>query len=163
MKNEKYKIKSASEQELLLYCFAGEALCAIQHIEDAISHSIVLKINAPPTKPEADQLLEKHRSYTLGKAIKISEEASLYNEVLQQELKRFLSERNWLVHRSIALSRDEWDANVSRDKLFSRLKAITTNVQRLQRLIENDLIEFAEAQGKDMSRVKAYINKHDVE
>ncbi|MCL6417577.1 hypothetical protein MIB92_18095 [Aestuariirhabdus sp. Z084] len=163
MENEKCKIKSASEQELSLYCFVGEALCAIQHIEDAISHSIVLKINAPQTKPEADQLLEKHRSYTLGKAMKICEGASLYDEVLQQELNKFLSERNWLVHRSIAHSRDEWDANVSREKLFGRLKAITTHAQRLLQLIEKDLIEFSEAKGKGMSSVKAYIDKHYVE
>lgn len=160
MERKKYKFKPASKQELSLYCFVGEAVCAIQHIEDALSHSIVLKNNAPPSKPEADQLLEKHRSYTLGKAINISEKAGLYEDALQQELKNFLSERNWLIHKSIAHDRDEWDSNTSRDQLFLRVKAITTHAQKLLQMIEADLIEFSEANGKDMSRVRAEIKEY---
>ena len=158
--SEKYRFKPASQQELSLYCFVGESVCAVQHVEDALSHSIVLKKTKPRLRSEADQLLEEHRSYTLGKAIKISEQASLYPESLQQELKEFLSERNWLIHKSIAQGRDEWDLNISRENLFCRLKAITTQAQRLLQLIEEDLIEFSEANGVDMSRVRAEINKH---
>ena len=157
---EKYRFKPASQQELSLYCFVGESVCAVQHVEDALSHSIVLKKIKPRLKSEADQLLEKHRLYTLGQAIKIAEQASLYPESLQQELKEFLSERNWLIHKSIAQGRDEWDLNISREKLFVRIKAITTQAQKLLQLIESDLIEFSEAKGIDMSRVRAEINKH---
>ncbi len=158
--SEKYRFKPASQQELSLYCFVGESVCAVQHVEDALSHSIVLKKTKPRLRSEADQLLEKHRSYTLGKAIKIAEQASLYPELLQQELREFLSERNWLIHNSIAQGRDEWDLNISREKLICRIKAITTQAQKLLQLIEEDLIEFSEANGVDMSRVKAEINKH---
>lgn len=160
MESEKYKLKPASEQELSLYCFVGEAVCAIQHVEDALSHSIVLKNNQPPSKLEADQLLEKHRSYTLGRAINIGEKEGLYEEALQQELKKFLSERNWLIHKSIAHGRDEWDLNKSGDQMFRRIKTITMHAQELLQMIEEDLIEFSEANGKDMSRVRAEINKH---
>ena len=158
--SEKYRNKTASQQELSLYCFVGESVCAVQHVEDALSHSIVLKKAKPRLRTEADQILEKHRSYTLGQAIKIAEKASLYPEPLQQELREFLSERNWLIHKSIAQGRDEWDANISRDKLIHRIKAITAQAQKLLQLIEEDLIEFSEANGVDMSRVRAGINKH---
>ena len=158
--SKKYRFKPASQQELSLYCFVGESVCAIQHVEDALSHSIVLKMTKPRLRSEADQLLEEHRSYTLGKAIKIAEQASLYPESLQQELIEFLSERNWLIHKSIAQGRDEWDLNISREKLICRIKAITTQAQKLLQLIEEDLIEFSEANGVDMSRVRAEINKH---
>ena len=158
--NEKYRFKPASQQELTLYCFVGESVCAVQHVEDALSHSIVLKKTKPRLRSEADQLLEKHRSYTLGKAIKIAEQESLYPESLQQELKEFLLERNWLIHKSIARGRDEWDLDISREKLFFRIKAITTQSQKILQLVEEDLIEFSEANGVDMSRVRAEINKH---
>lgn len=158
--SEKYRFKLASQQELSLYCFVGESLCAVQHVEDALSHSIVLKKTKPQLRSKADQLLEEHRSYTLGKAIKIAEQACLYPESLQQELKEFLLERNWLIHKSIAQSRDEWDLNISREKLIRRIKAITTQAQKLLQLIEDDLIRFSEANGVDMSRVRAKINKH---
>ncbi|MBU0480569.1 MAG: hypothetical protein KKG47_05660 [Proteobacteria bacterium] len=124
--SEKQRLKPASKQEISLYCLVGESVCAVQHVEDALSHSIVLKKTKPQLRSEADQLLEKHRSYTLGKAIKIAEQASLYPESLQRELENLLSERNWLIHKSIAQGRDEWDLNISREKLLSRIKAITT-------------------------------------
>lgn len=156
----KFRNKPASQQELSLYCFVGESVCAVQHVEDALSHSIVLKKDKKRIKSEADQLLEKHRSYTLGKAITIAEQASLYPKSLQQELREFLSERNWLIHKSIAHGRDEWDLNVSREQLFFRIKAITTQAQKLQQLIEEDMLEFAEANGIDMSRVRAEIKRN---
>lgn len=93
------------------------------------------------------------------KAIKIAEQAQLYSEPLQQELEGFLSERNWLVHKSIAQSRDDWDLNVSREQLFRRIKAINAQAQKLLHWIEEDLMSFSEANGKDMSRVRAEIQR----
>jgi hypothetical protein len=154
------RFKQASEQEITLYCLAGEALCAVQHVEDALSHSIVIKKTRPEEKKEADSLLDKHRSYTLGKAIKIASQECLYTESLQDELDDFLSKRNWLIHKSIAQSRREWDLNVSRDKLMDRIKAITFQAHSLLRLIVEDLMQFAEENGADMSRVKAEISKY---
>nr|WP_321485606.1 hypothetical protein [uncultured Draconibacterium sp.] len=152
------------QDELTLYVLTGEALCMIQHLEDALSHAIVLKkeVKRPNGIPKtnADFFLNKYRSYTLGKAIGIAKKKQLYTHQLQQELKEFLSERNWLVHKSIAHNRDEWDMNVSRDKLFDRIKAVTNQALRLQTLIEDDLIIFSETNGVDMSRVQAEIMKH---
>lgn len=158
--SQKYKFKQASQPELMLYCLVGEAVCYVQHVEDALSHSIVLKKTKPKTKLEADQLLAKHRTETLGSAISIAEKECLYPESLQQALNKFLSERNWLIHKSIAQNRDEWDLNISRDKLMARIKSITTQAQELIQLIEEDLIVFSENNGVDMTRVKDEINKH---
>lgn len=157
--SEKYRFKQASDQELTLYCIAGEALCAVQHVEEALSHSIVIKKIRPESKKDANNLLDKHRSYTLGKAIEIARQECLCNESLQQELDDFLSKRNWLIHKSIAQNRREWDLNISRDILMTNIKAITKQAHNLQRLIEEDLINFAEENGVDMSRVKAEISK----
>ena len=152
------------QDELTLYVLTGEALCMIQHLEDALSHAILLKkdVKRPNSIPKAnaDFSLNKYRSYTLGKAIDIAKKEQLYTHQLQQELEEFLSKRNWLVHKSIAHNRDEWDMNVSRDKLFDRIKAVTNQALRLQTLIEDDLIIFSENNGVDMSRVRAEIMKH---
>ncbi len=158
-----FRNKLASQQELSLYCHLGEAVCAVQHVEDALSHSIVLKKEKRRRKLEADQLLEKYRSYTLGKAITIAEKANLYPESFQQELRGFLSERNWLVHKSIAQGRHDWDLNISREQVFCRIKAIIVQAQKLLYWIEEDLIEFSEANGVDMSRVRAEIERYDSE
>lgn len=153
-----------AQDELTLYVLVGEALCMIQHLEDALSHSLVLKkdVKRPHRIPkvEADVLLKKYRLYTLGQAIKISKKEQLFSERVQGELEKLLTERNWLVHKSIAQNRDEWDLNISRGKLFDRIKAITKQSQRLQNLIEDDLIKFSEANGVEMSRVRNEITKH---
>ena len=158
--SKKYRLKPASQQELSLYCLVGESVCVVQHVEDALSHLIVLKTSKTRSKSKADKLLEKHRSYTLGQAIKTGEKLEIFSKTLLQELRCFLSERNWLIHRSIAQGRDEWDLNISRDKLFSKIKAITTHAQEILQLIEEDMIEFSEANGVDMSNVRAEIQKH---
>ena len=157
---DEYKFKPASEEEVALYCLVGEAVCYVQHLEDALSHTIALKHNTPSSKPEADERLEKYRKHTLGRAIGVLERESLCQDALLIELKDFLAERNWLVHKSIAPSRDEWDNLESRPYLMERVKAVTTRAQKLLQAIESDLIEFAETNGKDMSRVKAEIHKH---
>lgn len=155
----KYRSNPASQQELSLYCYVGEAISAVQHVEDAISHSIALKKSKTRLKSEGDKLLEKHRSYTLGKAINIAAKECLFPGPLQKALGEFLIERNWLVHKSIAHSRDDWNLNISIESIIYRAKAITTQAHNLQLLIEDDLIGFCETNGADMSRVKAEIKK----
>lgn len=157
---EKYRFKRASQEEESLYLFVGESVCAIQHLEDALSHSIVLKKFKPKVKAEADQLLVKHRLYTLGQAIKISEKASLYPDPLLKELNELLVERNWLIHKSTSHSRDDWDLDIGRENLIRRIRDITKKAQRIIQLIEEDLIEYSESNGVDMSRVKAEIRKN---
>ncbi len=140
--SENFRFKQASNQELSLYCLVREAACAVQHVEDALSHSIVIKKLSPEERKEAINLLDKCRSYTLGKAIMIAKQECLYPKVLQKGLEVLLSERNWLIHKSIAQSRHEWDLNVSRDKLMARIKAISVQAHNLQRLIEEDMMKF---------------------
>lgn len=158
--SQNYRFKQASNQEISLYCLVGEAVCAVQHLEDALSHSIVIKKIGPASKKEADNLLVKHRSYTLGKAIKIVKQESLCPDVLQHKLDDFLTVRNWLIHKSIAQSRREWDLNISRDELMARIKAISAQAQNLQRLIEEDMMQFLEDKGVNMSRVRSEISKY---
>jgi len=156
----KYRLKPASQQEVSLYLFVGESVCAIQHLEDALSYSIVLKMFKPKTKSEAGKLLEKYQSYTLGQAIKFSKKENLYFEPLLKVLKELLADRNWLIHKSISHSRDKWDLNIGREKLIQRIKDITKRALEILQLIEEDLILFSEANGIDMSRVKAGIRKN---
>ena len=44
-----------------------------------------------------------------------------------------------------------------REKLFLRLKAISNKAPKLQRAIEDDMVEFCEAAGKHMSEICAVI------
>ena len=48
---------------------------------------------------------------------------------------------------------------VSKNDLLVRIKNISNKSQVLQQLIEDGMVEFCEANGKDMSKVRAEINK----
>src|SRR5690606_19953751 len=157
---ERNRFKKASQKEISLYTFIGESLCAVQILEDALSHSIVLKKTEPEQKIEADKLLEKQRSCTLGRAIRIVKEESLLPKSLEKELSEILTERNWLIHKSIVHNIIELESDYSRTKLIHRIKNIAIKAHNLQILIEEDLFEYVENKGIDMSRVKAEIDKY---
>ena len=91
--SHKYSKKPANQDEIKLYCLIGEALCMVQHLEDALSHSITLKkdVKTPYSMPlkKANELLEGYRFYTLGQAIKLAKKEILYPEPLKQNLDFF--------------------------------------------------------------------------
>ena len=157
---ENIKFKEASKREITLYTFLGESLCAIQILEDALSHSIVLKKTEPDQKKEADDLLKKQRKYTLGMAINIIKKESLFPKPLEMELSNLLTERNWLIHKSITENKGDLKSDFYFNKLFNRIKALTLKAHKLQISIELDLIEYSEKKGIDMTNVKNAMNKH---
>lgn len=91
----------ANQDEITLYCFVGEALWKIQIVEQALSHSVTLKMNSAETKERADEFLKQQQTYTLGRAIKVAMREKLYSLSLQEELNTFLEQRNWLVHKAV--------------------------------------------------------------
>lgn len=149
--NKNIKFKKASQKEITLYASLGESLCAVQILEDALSHAIVVKKIEPNQKKQADDLLEKQRFYTFGKAITIAKKESLLPKDIENELSKLLKERNWLVHQSITEKKDEYKSDSFFNKLFKRTEEITLKAQRLQNSIEQDLIGYAEKKGIYMS------------
>ncbi|WP_299135285.1 hypothetical protein [uncultured Tenacibaculum sp.] len=154
------KFKEASDNEKFLYCILGEALCAVQVLEDALSHYIVLKKTKPSQKKKADNLLKKQRFYTFGKAINVAKKETLLPESLMIELSKFLPERNWLIHESLIENKDEFQSDSFFKKLSKKTKDISLKAHKLQIKIELDLIEYAEKKGIDLSEVKNKMNKH---
>ncbi|WJS94620.1 hypothetical protein NYQ10_21300 [Flavobacterium johnsoniae] len=141
----------ANTNEINLYCFLGEAMLKTQMAEQALSHSITLKMNPTETKERADEFLKQNQRYTLGKAIKIAIKKKLYNLSLQDELNAFLQQRNWLVHKVIIGNEEDFNAGNIKEELFHKIKAISDKAENIQREIEYDLIDFCSSKGKDMS------------
>lgn len=162
--SHKHTRKPANRDEINLYCLVGEALCMVQHLEDALSHSVTLKkeVKKPYSMPlkKANEILEKYRFYTLGQAIKLAKKENIYPESLLQDLDVFLSERNWLVHKCMPLNREDMYSDAGKHKLFHRIKNVTDNARILLQSIEMDLIDFSSLNGLDMSGVQVAMQKH---
>ncbi|GEM50741.1 hypothetical protein EB1_05310 [Empedobacter brevis NBRC 14943 = ATCC 43319] len=152
MKDNVIKIP-ANDIEINLYCFLGEALLKTQMAEQALSHSITLKMNPAETKERADEFLKQNQSYTFGHAIKIAIKEQLYSSSLQDSLNDFLKQRNWLVHKVICGNEENLNVENIKEELFHKIKSISDNAENIQRLIEYDLIEFCSSQGKNMSEI----------
>ncbi|PWH82007.1 hypothetical protein DIS18_12125 [Algibacter marinivivus] len=157
---KKINFKETSEKEINLYTCLGESLCAVQILEDALSHLIILKKTEPDQKKVADDLLKKQQFYTFGRAIKIAKDESLLPNSLETELSSLLKERNWLVHESITIDKNNYKTDSFFNELFKRTKSITLKAQKLKVSIELDLIEYSEKKGIDMSKVKNEMNKN---
>ncbi|RZL46034.1 MAG: hypothetical protein EOO93_26425 [Pedobacter sp.] len=151
----------ANNDEITLYTSLGEALMKTQVVEQALSHSITLKMNPDETKERADEVLKQQQRYTLGKAIKIANEQKLYIVSLQDELNAFLVERNWLVHNLIPGNEEDFNAGVIKNELLDKIDSIRDKAQIIHRKIEYDLIDFCESKGKDMSKIRAALELQD--
>lgn len=150
---ENIKKIPANQNEITLYCFAGEALWKIQMVEQALSHSITLKMNPAATKECADEFLKKRQNYTLGKAIKVAIKEKLYDSSLQDELNAFLVQRNWLIHKAMSESHHGLNWENKKEELFRKIKSIADRAERIQCEIEYDMIKFCSSKGKDMSKI----------
>ena len=157
--SEQHRKKPASQNEINLYCLIGEAVCMEQILEDALSALITLKKEVK--KPGAisleiaNKLREKYRSYTLGNAINLTRNENLFSESLQESLKNFVSERNWLIHKSV---QNEKEAQSEFNK--NRIKTICETARMLPGSVESDLMQYSSSVGVDMSGVRAAIQKH---
>ena len=156
MKENVIKIP-ANNNEINFYCFLGEALLKTQMVEQALSHSITLKMNPAETKEGADEILKQNQSYTLGQAIKIAIKEKLYNFSLQDDLNAFLQQRNWLVHKVICGNEEDLNGGNIKEELFHKIKAISDKAESIQTVIQYDLIDFCSSKGKDMSETLALL------
>jgi hypothetical protein len=151
--------KPASQNEVELYCYMGEAMCSIQHVEAALSCAITIKLNSEETREAANEFLSKHREYTLGMAIKKSAGEKIFVESLQHELNDFLQERNWLIHNSIFENKEDLHVESVIIKMFQRIKSISNKAQVLQHEIELDMLDFCKSKGRDMPNIRALVNE----
>jgi hypothetical protein len=143
----------ANENEILLYCFVGEAIWKIQAVEQALSYAITLKMNPEVNKEEADKVIVKHQRLTLGQAVKLAKDKKLYESNTLEYLKDILNQRNWLVHSSLAESSHGKNWEDEKEKLFDRIKSISNNAERIRRMIEYDLLAFCTSKGRDLSNI----------
>lgn len=152
--------KPAGQKEIALFCFTGEALCMVQELESALSHSITLKTHYAAGKELADNaLIKHHEGHTLGKAIKLAEQENLYPLTLQKKLSDFNKKRNWLIHKVVFETRDDPYLDPKKHKLFQKIKSIADEARILQHEIELDMVSFCTSKGKDMSEAMAMIEE----
>src|SRR4051812_9364327 len=136
-----------------LFNLIGKAVWYLQYVEDALSTSIAVKIDFKDARlgsissVDAVRTLAKRRRLTLGQAVEAAKKDVLYDDVLQERLKRFLDERNWLVHRLVHESADEMNVNGKRERLLYKIEQIAEEDRNIQVALFNDLENFVVSKG----------------
>lgn len=148
------------EELNVLYELIGKAIWHLQHVEDALATYITVKrdIKTRGGKPatEAESILAKHRTSTLGTALRASREAEVLSQSLQERLEKFKNERDWLVHRSLHQNGKDLYEDEKRYPLMQRVDEFSKEALALQRAIAAELEEFVVSQGADRQWIEAY-------
>ena len=157
--NKSVRSKPASQEEISLFTLMGQAMLNIQILEECLGASITLKVDIgcshKLSKIDANKKLTDRLKYTLGKAVKEASKNSLYPTDLQKSLEKIVTERNWLVHKIV----NDFYNPTKRNELFLKINSIAIAAHNIQIAIENDLINFSEKKGLDMTSVKNEIAK----
>lgn len=145
-------MKPANPEEMMLYARMGEAVCKIQILEQALSHSITVKLNPDVNESDPNVFLSKQQSYTFGKVVKLAAIEGVYPGRLQKALEELLAERNWLVHHAM-LESQQGNRIFVTEPIMQRIKSIADKSEKLQLILEYDLIDFAQSKGRNMSKI----------
>jgi hypothetical protein len=148
----------SSEELHTLYSLIGEGIWHLQNVEEILDVYITLKGNVKKrgSMPEekAEKILAKHRRNTLGSSIKAATKLHVLSEKLQEQLKLFKKERDWLVHRSVYQHRADLYDDEKRSSLFTRIGTFNEEAIMIIKILATELEEFVVSQGVDRNLIQ---------
>ena len=133
MKTKQVELRDFEELHKLI----GMALWHSQAFEDTLCRFIALILKLPPSRAETEmmEVLESLETKTLGALIAELRKANSSNSVseFEQRMNRYLTDRNWLVHKSWREHHTDLFNPSALPALFSRLRSIAEESRLLQR------------------------------
>jgi len=149
-----------AEELNVLFKVIGAGIWHLQNVEDALHTYITVKRDVKTrgamAAEEAEAILLKHRTRTLGVSTKISRDALVLSPSLQERLERFKEERDWLVHRCVNQHRADLYENKKRYELIRRIESFTEEARAIQKLIGKELEDYVVAQGVNRDWIHRY-------
>ena len=140
-----------------LYSSIGKGIWHLQKLEDALHTCITvkrdIKVRGSISPDDAEAILSKRRSATLGTSLKIAREASVFGTELQARLDQFKEERDLLVHRSVHQNGHDLYLNDKRHELILRIQSFSEEALLLQKLVAKELEDFVVSQGVSREQI----------
>lgn len=127
----------------------GFALWQIQELEGVSAQYFVLAAQAEKGMGEVagNAIVEEARKKTFGRTIHRITNQGLLSVELKNRFLNILSERNWLVHRSRADSRDAIHSDAAMKKIVTRIDAIANESLSLLKEVGSISMEFVKEHG----------------
>lgn len=127
----------------------GFALWQLQELEGVTAQYFVLLTQAKKGMglSEGSVLVEKALAKTFGATLNQVTKAGLVPPEIEERFKKLLAERNWLVHRSRADSRDAIHHDSALNALILRLNGIADEALSLLKYIAEETVSFGQKHG----------------
>jgi len=142
----------------------GFALWQLQELEGVAASYFVLLTQAKKGMglAEGNALVEKAQGKTFGTTLHQIAKAGLVSPEIEERFTKLLSERNWLVHRSRADSRNVIHHDKAMAALLARLEVMADESLALLKLIDAETTAFVQKHGVPMDYV-AQVSKQLLE
>ncbi|MBL8437284.1 MAG: hypothetical protein JNM61_03715 [Zoogloeaceae bacterium] len=133
----------------------GFALWQLQALEgDAAGYFVLLaKAKKGMGLTEGNALVEKAQGKTFGATLHQIAKAGLLSPEVEERFAKLLAERNWLVHRSRADSRNVIHNDKAMSALLERLEAMADESLALLKFIGTETTAFVQSHGVSMDYV----------
>jgi len=146
-----------SEYELqIFYNTIGEAVWHIQHLENALVHSLIIintiKRNIDSIE-ESDEMLEKERKGTFGSIYNKVRKEEIIPERLYSRFDKLIKERNWLIHNSRTEIRKDLYNTLATLKIIDRISSISNEAHYLTGLIVQLMENKMRSKGHNMNDI----------
>ncbi|KVW94234.1 hypothetical protein [Thiobacillus denitrificans] len=134
----------------------GFALWQLQELEGVAAQHFVLLVQAKKGMglAEGNALVEKAQTKTFGATLHQIAKAGLISPEMEKRFTKLLAERNWLVHRSRAESRNVIHNDSAMAALVGRLDAMAVEALALLKYIDAETGSFVRKHGVSMHYVE---------
>jgi hypothetical protein len=130
-----------------LYATIGAAVWHLQFLEDALVTYLAMRtIGRPCSAEEANDALAKQRRKTLGVLMGEARAAGIFGSEVA-DAHALLTERNWLIHRSMYEASDDAYNDANRQQLVARVRALTERSISLKNTLYRELVTWCRSQG----------------
>lgn len=139
----------------------GFALWQLQELEGVAAAHFVLLVQAKEGMglAEGNALVEKAQTKTFGATLHQIAKAGLISPEMEKRFAKLLAERNWLVHRSRAESRNVIHHDRAMAALVARLDAMAVEALDLLMYIDAETGNFVQKHGVSMRYVEQASNQ----
>lgn len=133
----------------------GFALWQLQELEGVVAGYFVLLAQAKKGMGlvEGNALVERAQGKTFGSTLHQIFKAGLVSAEIEERLLKLLAERNWLVHRSRAESRNAIHSDGAMAALIERLESMADESLALLKFIDGETTAFVQSHGVSMEYV----------
>ena len=133
----------------------GFALWQLQELEGIAASYFVLLVQAKKGMglAEGNALVDTAQGKTFGATLRQIAKAGLVSPEIEERFTKLLGERNWLVHRSRADSRNVVHDDNAKHALLARLEAMADESLALLKVIDAETTAFVQSHGISMDYV----------